>query len=181
MCEDLRANTSYPRGLRNNNPGNIRDDGTLWQGKVGADDDGFLIFATTCWGIRALAKDLTNKINKGLDTISKIMAVYAPAADNNNVAAYIQAVSNSTGLGADEQLGTDPQTIADLVRAIMDHENGSSAIIPDSDIQQGITMTGLSFSTLADAAQIAVTSDPTTLILVGVALLVILVGSRREE
>ncbi len=169
MCQDLRANTSYPRGLRNNNPGNIRDDGTLWQGKIGTDTDGFLIFANTCWGIRALATDLTNKINKGLDTITKIISVYAPATDNNNVAAYIQAVSNSSGVGADEQLGTDPQTIADLIRAVMDHENGGSAIIPDSDIAQGISMMGLSFSTLADAAQIAVENDPTTAILIGIA------------
>lgn len=166
MCQDLRANTSYARGLRNNNPGNIRDDGTLWQGKIGADAQGFLIFADTCWGIRALATDLTNKINKGLDTISKILAVYAPATDNNNVNAYISAVSASSGLDANEQLGTDPQTLADLIRAIMDHENGSSAVIPDSDIAQGISMVGLSASTLASAAQVIVNNDPTTAILV---------------
>lgn len=180
-CTDFRNTTNLPRGIRNNNPGNLRT-GDSWQGMVGSDAQSFIIFANVCWGIRALAMDLTSKINRGLDTISKIFPVYAPATDNNNVAAYIASVSNSTGLGPDEQLGTDPQTLADLVRAIADHENGGSSMISDADISQGLSMMGQSLTTLAQAAQVAVdNSDPTTGILVvgGIALLFYLLAKRK--
>jgi hypothetical protein len=181
MCTDFRGNPSLPRGIRNNNPGNLRT-GDSWQGMVGSDPQSFIIFANVCWGIRALGTDLTSKINRGLDTIAKIFPVYAPATDNNNVSAYINAVSNSTGLGADEQLGTDPQTLADLIRAIADHENGNSSMITDQDISDGIGMMGISAGTLIQAAQAAAeNTDPTTniLILAGVAIL-IYVATRRE-
>lgn len=181
MCTDFRGNTNLPRGIRNNNPGNLRT-GDSWQGMAGADPQSFIIFANVCWGIRALGMDLTSKINRGLDTISKIFPVYAPATDNNNVQAYINAVSNATGLGADEQLGADAQTLADLIRAIADHENGGSSMITDADIAAGIGMMGVSVSTLAQAAQVAVeNTDPTTTALVvGAALLFLFLAFRKK-
>lgn len=181
MCTDFRNSQNLPRGIRNNNPGNLRT-GDSWQGMVGADAQSFIIFANVCWGIRALATDLTSKINRGLDTIAKIFPVYAPATDNNNVAAYISSVANSTGLDPNEQLGTDAQTLADLIRAIADHENGGSSMISDQDISQGISMMGQSLSTLTQAAQIAVdNTDPTTTILIlgGAAVLLYLIAKRK--
>jgi len=159
MCTDFRNNGSMPRGLRNNNPGNLRDTAN-WQGLAGHDSGGFNIYQNICWGVRALATDLTNKINRGLDTIAKIFPVYAPASDNNNVAAYINAVSSSSGIDPNEQLGTDPETLGSLIRAIADHENGGSAALTDADINQGISMMGLQVSQLpADVAQ-AVQDNP---------------------
>ena len=46
------------RGLRNRNPGNLRDAGIKWDGLTGADPQGFAIFRTDQHGIRALVKDL---------------------------------------------------------------------------------------------------------------------------
>src|ERR1700743_661562 len=110
---DYRGQTSLPRGIRNNNPGNIRA-GIAWQGAVGSDPD-FVIFADDTWGLRALAKDLMTKITKdGLDTINAIITQYAPASENNT-AAYIAAVAADSGIDANTQLGTDTDTIASLV------------------------------------------------------------------
>lgn len=158
-----------PRGLRNNNPGNLRDT-SAWQGLAGHDPSGFNIYSNICWGVRALATDLTSKINRGLDTIAKIFPVYAPASDNNNVTAYINAVSASTGIDPNEQLGTDPETLGSMIRAIADHENGGSSALTDDDINQGINMMGLQVSQLpADVAQ-AVQDNPTQAIVIMLAI-----------
>lgn len=137
---------SVPRGIRNNNPGNLRSD-ISWAFMAGSDDKGFAIFDDSVHGIRALAKDLTTKINKdGLTTVPGIITKYAPASENN-VPAYIQSVIDDTGFNAGQELTADPQTISLLIRAIINHENGEQAsydYVSDADIQQGVAMVNLS-------------------------------------
>ena len=54
-----------PRGIRNNNGGNIRWDGvTDWQGMTGADAQGFVIFSDPVYGVRAMAKILLKALRK---------------------------------------------------------------------------------------------------------------------
>lgn len=171
---DFRSRTDLLPGLRNNNPGNIKYDGTSWQGAVG-NDGTFVIFADDTWGLRALAKDLTTKMTKdGLDTISKIISVYAPPGENNT-AAYIAAVQEDTGFDSDQTLTADQGTLHSLIRAIANHENGDtqSALISDDDIDQGITMASNTIASAAQAAVVAVSNntDGSALIFVGVLLL----------
>ena len=45
---------SNARGIRNNNPGNIRKDGSVWRGEVAGPDKSFKTFETMAWGIRAI-------------------------------------------------------------------------------------------------------------------------------
>ena len=45
------------RGIRNNNPGNIRVSKDQWEGMTG-DDGAFVIFDSPESGVRALAKNL---------------------------------------------------------------------------------------------------------------------------
>jgi len=112
------------RGIRNNNPGNIRHNSTFeWSGEVGLDAQGFCIFDAPINGIRALARDLRNKINRGLDTVEKILMVYAPPSENNTDA-YIRAVCQDTGFKPDQELHADQSTLERLCRAIIMHENG---------------------------------------------------------
>lgn len=128
------------RGIRNNNPGNIKT-GIAWQGMAG-DDGTFIIFADDTWGLRAMAKDLTTKINSdGLQTITDIITAYAPPSENNT-AAYIAAVAADTGFDAEEQLQADQPTLHALIRAIANHENGDegSELVSDADIDTGIQM-----------------------------------------
>ena len=120
-------NQQLPRGIRNNNPGNIRW-GADWQGlkKDGkSQDPSFCVFATPVWGIRALAKVLINyKRIHGLNTVRQIISRYAPPNENQTTA-YVQTIAR--------QLGVLPV----FVKAVIRMENG---IQPYSDetIQQAI-------------------------------------------
>lgn len=133
--------TGTARGIRNNNPGNIRYDGTQWQGLVSNDDKGFCVFSTAEYGIRALAINLLNQQTKhGLYTISQIISRYAPATENNT-AAYIAAVSDQSGIPADAHLDllANSDQIFSIVDAIITHENGSDPY-SESQIDNGINL-----------------------------------------
>jgi hypothetical protein len=130
-------------------------------------DGPFVIFPDTTWGLRALAKDLINNINEGYDTISSLIAKFAPPSENDTDS-YIAAVSADTTIDQDDQLGTDQDTITSLMRAIVNHELGdadSQQYVPDADIATGYAMaTGVSSAiqgTLITAAA-AVQDNPGT-------------------
>lgn len=74
-----------PRGLRNNNPGNIRKTKDKWQGlKAVQTDPDFFQFETMAYGFRALFKLLINYRKKyGCQTIAEIIARYAPSNEND--------------------------------------------------------------------------------------------------
>jgi len=118
-----------PRGIRNNNSGNIRITNTAWQGKVEKNTDGaFEQFETMEHGIRALMITLRSYINKHKkDTIRKIINRWAPTCENDTTA-YINTVSKRTGIGADEKISFDKMTVFKLVEAICFVENGGSYI-----------------------------------------------------
>nr|DAJ70176.1 MAG TPA: virion protein [Caudoviricetes sp.] len=135
-------NQQLPRGIRNNNPGNIRH-GANWLGlnPNGRNiDSGFCVFTAPVYGIRALAKVLVNyKRIYGLNTVRQIVNRYAPPNENQTTA-YIQSVA--------KQLGVYPDTVIDIeergvltvfIKAVIRMENG---IQPYSDelIQQGIDL-----------------------------------------
>lgn len=131
----LDMTTGLTRGERNNNPGNLEGGGN-WQGMTGTDGP-YLVFSSPYWGLRALAIDLGSKFNRGLNTVRKIISVYAPPSDNNT-AAYIAAVCQSLGVSADTPLDlNDPATRAAFVQAIIMHENGRVSYA-SADIQAGV-------------------------------------------
>jgi hypothetical protein len=146
---------NLPRGIRNNNPGNIKAE-EAWQGQIGTDGP-FLMFQTLPWGMRAIATDLANKMKRGLVTIRQIITTYAPPVENQT-GPYIQSVVDDTGFSADQVLTMNVDTLAKLVRAIVNHENGETAsydYITDADIQQGISMMNSGLATLFKAAGVA--------------------------
>lgn len=115
-----------PKGIRNNNPGNIRDSDDDWQGKVGVDDDGFVIFDTPDNGSRALSKVLdTYQSKHGLNTVSGIIGRWAPPTENDT-GAYVKRVSDALGVGPDDELDLSGDRKAALMREIIAHENGIS-------------------------------------------------------
>jgi len=119
------ASTSGARGLRNNNPGNIRASAIAWQGKTG-NDGTFEIFATAADGIRALGRNLLAYQNKHGDaTIAQLITRWAPA-NENNTAAYIAAVSREVGIDAQAPVNLgDSAILAKITAAIIRHENGT--------------------------------------------------------
>lgn len=133
------------RGIRNNNPGNIRRDGTAWQGmaKDQSGDHAFVVFSAPEWGIRAIARVLiTYQDQHGLRTIRAIISRWAPAVENDTEA-YVRAVANAVGVPADAEI--DVHTYADLeplVRAIIKHENGSQPYA-QSVIDEGLRRAGV--------------------------------------
>ena len=105
------SESKLPRGLRNNNPLNIRRSGDKWQGlRVLQEDREFFQFSEMKWGWRAafviLCRTYYGKYK--LRTIRDIVSRWAPAKENNTPA-YIRHVSDYTGIGPDRDLG-DPQT-----------------------------------------------------------------------
>lgn len=119
------TSTSGARGLRNNNPGNIRASSIAWQGKTG-NDGTFEIFATAADGIRALGRNLLAYQNKHGDaTIAQLITRWAPA-NENNTAAYIAAVSREVGIDAAAPVNlADTAILAKIAAAIIRHENGA--------------------------------------------------------
>jgi len=137
---DLRKYTSATLGIRNNNPGNLRS-GINWKGAIGA-NKGFTVFDTVEHGIRAMATDIRTKINKGQNTLTKYITIYAPPSENDTTA-YINRVSDSTGFAPNEKLMPDPTTLFKLVKAHIRVENGNDAnLVSDKMIQDGIAMMG---------------------------------------
>lgn len=131
--------TGLTRGERNNNPGNIVKSNNPWLGKIAGNDSRFETFSSPQYGIRALAKLLTNYIGDGHDTIRKIITRYAPALENDTNG-YIASVVRQTGISADTVLSADPDILNALVPAIIQHENGRNIYLASGVIEQGIAL-----------------------------------------
>ena len=105
------SESKLPRGLRNNNPLNIRRSGDKWQGlKVLQEDKAFFQFSEMKWGWRAAFRLLCHTYygKYKLRTIRDIITRWAPPKENNTEA-YIRRVTDRIGIGPDKELG-DPQT-----------------------------------------------------------------------
>jgi hypothetical protein len=126
--------TRTPRGIRNNNPGNIRRNGDPWQGLAERQVDAeFFTFKDPIYGIRALARTLIAYQDKhGLRSIRQIITRWAPLVENNTNS-YVRAVSADTGLDADQALDLHSfDHLLPLAKAIIHHENGQ---LPYTDTQ----------------------------------------------
>lgn len=132
---------SQPRGIRNNNPLNIRYSAANdWQGQTGTDGE-YAIFDEAENGIRAAAKLLNRYVTVyGLVSVSSIISRWAPTSENNTQS-YISAVSNKLGVLENEPI-LWPTHAKELIKAMIHHENGvqpySNAII-----NEGIKRAGL--------------------------------------
>lgn len=112
------------RGIRNNNPGNIRVGKDQWEGMTG-DDGAFVTFDSPESGVRALGKNLLSYGRQGYDSIEKIINRWAPP-NENDTKAYIDSVVAATGIPATQSLDlSDPDTLSSLAQAISFHETGS--------------------------------------------------------
>ena len=97
-----------PRGIRNNNPLNIRRSGDNWQGLSALQEDReFCQFETMAYGWRAafviLCKTYYGKYK--LKTIRALITRWAPPKENNTEA-YIRRVTDYAGIGPDKVLGS---------------------------------------------------------------------------
>lgn len=140
---DAVGNLLTPRGIRNNNPGNIERSNIQWQGSISADqvqqllqvpyDVTFEQFASPNYGVRAIGHILLSKQSRGLTSVDAIIRDYSKTDQD----AYVRNVT--TALGLDPNSGGQYQDIdvgavlPTLAIAIIQQENGQQPYQP-SDI-----------------------------------------------
>jgi len=136
------------RGIRNNNPLNIRLTDTDWQGKgtpmhnaqctmhdvectmhdaqcTMKKDLEFEQFVSMYYGFRAAIRTIETYIIKHrCNTIRTIITRWAPASDGNNTERYIQYVCGSTGIGGNEPISNHDKRIKEIVWAMAHMESG---------------------------------------------------------
>ncbi|PHM67711.1 structural protein [Xenorhabdus kozodoii] len=113
------------RGIRNNNPGNIRH-GDKWQGLCRRQTDkSFCQFVAPEYGIRAMLKILRNYERKyGDNTIRQFISRWAPP-NENDTESYIAYVSQSVGIDSRSVINVNHKpTMTALVKAMIQMENG---------------------------------------------------------
>ena len=124
---------SIPRGIRNNNPLNIRRSKDKWKGMRAVQSDAqFCQFESLEWGWRAAFWLLTRTYyhKYRLFTIRAIVTKWAPAIENNTKA-YIANVSRLTGIGPDEPIGIPSERPARWMMvgvAMAIQENGTESV-----------------------------------------------------
>lgn len=128
-----------PRGIRNNNPLNIRI-GNVWLGEVmNPTDKAFEQFISMEYGIRAAYIILRRYIRRyGKDTVAEIVSTWAPSSENNTEA-YINTVCRLSNLTRDEKLRfEDKEKMVALVDAMIQVECGQR--VPENKIKKGYEM-----------------------------------------
>ncbi|KEQ15660.1 hypothetical protein GZ77_03500 [Endozoicomonas montiporae] len=125
MLHKAKQYTNLPRGIRNNNPLNIRENaGTdyQWEGeRIKDDDPEFEEFTNPVYGIRAGARVLASYRRRGVVTLGDIIATWAPPTENDTES-YINGVAQATGLQPYNTV--EPNHYPALIAAMIRHENG---------------------------------------------------------
>lgn len=132
-----------PRGIRNNNPLNIRLSKDKWVGRVALQSDpSFVQFVSMAYGCRAAFIILKRYIRKyGCDTIRKIITRWAPA-NENNTEAYIKRVSQDMMNDPDDSLSyNDQDRMVRLMMAMSKVENGGN-YLNETDVRLGYELAG---------------------------------------
>lgn len=121
----MNKSQSTPRGIRNNNPLNIRI-GNNWWGEVdNQTDTQFEQFEKMEYGIRAAFIILRRYIEKyKRNTIELIINSWAPSSENNTKA-YISTVAKKMGIDPTLELHYDDRRrMIDLASAMIEVECG---------------------------------------------------------
>lgn len=141
-----------PRGIRNNNPGNLQQSDVQWEGKTASTDPRYESFATPEAGIRALALNAQHLQANGAQTVTDLISKWAPASENGQAKtqAYIGAVAQAMGVSPTDNVNLqDPATLTAFTNAVIAHENGANPYRPEQ-VQAGVSA-ALGTAKLADA------------------------------
>lgn len=121
------------RGLRNCNPGNIRQSRSNFKGEVRPSrDSAFKQFESMAYGYRAMFV-LLNSYHKryGLTTIREMISRWAPPSENFTEG-YIRFVSERSGIAADAEVDSHSERdMVPIVAAMSEIENGTKAAMTD--------------------------------------------------
>ena len=134
------SNKQLPRGLRNNNPGNIRRSKDKWVGlKSVQEDPDFFQFREMSYGYRAMLTILRKYRKKyGDRTVADMIRRWAPVTENDT-AAYVMTVCSRLQVPKDFEIDVDDRdSMCALVGAMSFVENGREADM--EDIRKGWNM-----------------------------------------
>ncbi|EQA8945346.1 lytic transglycosylase [Serratia marcescens] len=145
------SGANEPRGIRNNNPGNLN-----YVGQNGAtlEDHAtprFARFNSAFEGFAALGKQIKAYYNgtskaagyQKLQSVEDIISRFAPASENNTQA-YINKLSKMLGVGRGDSLNIqDPQVLATLMNGITQIENGKNPYAPEMVLKAAQSAVGV--------------------------------------
>lgn len=137
----MTMKSEQPRGIRNNNPLNIRHNrANLWRGRASSQTDhDFVQFGAMVYGIRAAYIIMFRHLQRYPDmTIAQLICLWAPTVENNTKR-YIDYVCAQMKLPHDYRLKNlaKYQWLA-LASAMIRYENGKS--IDEAEIVTGLDM-----------------------------------------
>lgn len=126
----IEKSVKQPRGIRNNNPLNIRH-GSNWKGlRPKQTDPSFCQFESMQMGIRAAYRLMRNHIlgfsgtRPKMNTLRKLISVWAPPSENATDK-YVRHVSTLTGIDPNAIIDpTDRKTLVNIAREMAFVENG---------------------------------------------------------
>lgn len=147
MGKSYLDSPALPRGIRNNNPGNLVRTSIPWEGKVPHSknpDARFEQFIELRYGLRAMMRDLISDIKGGKNTVKSLISAYAPPTENNT-ATYISMVASAIGLSPLAVIDLSQETIIALCKAMVRVENGNSysTYINDNDYSEAMAIIGM--------------------------------------
>ncbi|KAA6300476.1 MAG: hypothetical protein EZS26_000524 [Candidatus Ordinivivax streblomastigis] len=126
------------RGLRNNNPLNIRHNADVFQGEIKGNDKSFKTFSTMPYGYRAAFVTLATYLSREWNTIEKIITHWAPPSENDTNG-YINNVEKWSGVPRNKVLtAADGADYILIVAAMSFVENGVNADI--AAVQAGFNL-----------------------------------------
>lgn len=126
-----------PRGIRNNNPGNVRLSDDAWQGEVHpGTDKSFIQFDTMANGVRCTAKILLGYQTRGLHTVRGMVNRWAPPTENDTDA-YVKAVAAECSVDPDDMIALGLTMLRLMCIAIFHHENGGD-FVSGADLTAGV-------------------------------------------
>lgn len=144
--EQTVLDMTKPRGIRLNNPGNIRH-GDNWQGMAQEQpDSAFVLFVDPRYGYRAMTKILRSYARRGVVTVRDIINTWAPPKGRDpetgetytqDTGSYVAHVSQRLGISPSTPVDLDNKAmVVELLDAISRHENAGQTF-SRSTIEQG--------------------------------------------
>lgn len=117
------------RGLRNNNPGNIRQSAVHYVGEVKpSKDNAFKQFESMAHGYRAMFVLLDAYHRKGFRTLRQMINRYAPPVENHTDK-YLHFVAEMAGVAPDDEVDTkNHDMMIKIVSTMSRMENGVVAV-----------------------------------------------------
>ena len=126
------------RGLRNNNPLNIRLNADNFKGEIKGRDTSFKTFSSMPYGYRAAFVTLGTYLSRGWNTIEKKITKWAPPVENDTES-YMKNVEKWSGVPRNKELTAwDGSDYILIVAAMSFVENGQNADI--SAVQAGFKL-----------------------------------------